>query len=616
MALPTSAGSLTVLLLLAPAAYGADLTILDRNAPGQGLNDSTPATPVGLNFGVTRGQQAIIALQYAATVWGATVRSNIPIVIDSAFVTPAEDSRFVCSSTAGILGITGVASFVTAPQLPVQGASYPVALANALLGEDLTPGEAHIISRFNASIGTANCLQSQSFYYGLTGRGDAGQDDLVSVFLHEFAHGLGFLSAVDPSTGSFGDTAPSVFDFHVWDVQNATTWQSESSTDRQTAADSPNGLALEGTALATAVTDFLTFLPTFSVNVPGVQNPVPFATAAFSGPFPVGGAPVVASAPLDACTAITNPGALAGNIALIERTIPDGGAACRFVDKANRAQDAGAAGVVFFNYQPDAPLLSPGGSASLSIPVGFVSLETGTAILAQTAVAPVTGTFGQTPLRGGVDASGERVLLYTPSTVASASSVSHFGTSATPPLLMEPTIGPTVLNQLDLTPALLSDLGWSVVQGLSLIVAKALDPQIYPNQEASYLLTLVNRRTVPASDVTLNFALPPGSSILSTAGACAQGFPCSLGTVPPGTVLLSVVTVQVAGSAPDPFTVTASASVSNSDPEDVLQSTSSLPAVDSTGCSSAEGAPLLLGLLLSLRALSSRRRALFRRPEG
>jgi PA domain/Domain of unknown function DUF11 len=607
MSLPRSAGPLTALLLLAPAALGADLSILDRNAPGQGLNDSTPATPVGLNFGVTRGQQAIIALQYAATVWGATVRSTVPIVIDSAFVTPAEDSRFVCSSTAGILGITGVASFVSAPQLPVRGASYPVALANALLGEDLTPGEAHIISRFNASIGTPSCLQSQSFYYGLTGRGVAGQDDLVSIFLHEFAHGLGFLSAVDPSTGSFGDNPPSVFDFHVWDVANATTWQSEGNTNRQTAADSANGLALEGTALATAVADFLTFPPTFSVDVPGVQNPVPFATAAFSGPYPVGGAPVVPTSPLDACTAITNAAALAGNIALIERTIPDGGAACRFVDKANRAQDAGAAGVVFFNYQPNAPLLSPGGSATLSIPVGFVSLETGIAILDQAAVATVTGTFGQMAVRGGVDSSGERVLLYTPSTVASASSVSHFGTTATPPLLMEPTIGPNVLNQLDLTPALLSDLGWSVVQGLSLVIAKALDPQIYPNQEANYLLTLINRRTVAANDVTLDIVLPPGSSVVSTAGACAQGFPCSLGTVAPGAVLLSVVTLQVAGSSPDPFTVTASASVSNPDPEDVLQSTSSLPTVDSTGCSSAGGVPFLLGLLLCLRTLSVRR---------
>src|SRR5450432_822037 len=129
MSPPRIAVSLAVWLVLAPAAFGAKITILDTNAPGQGLNDATPATPVGLNFGTTKGQQALIGLQYAATIWGATLRSSVPIVIDSAFVTTSEDGRFSCSNTSGILGITGVASFVSAPKLPVPGASYPVALA-------------------------------------------------------------------------------------------------------------------------------------------------------------------------------------------------------------------------------------------------------------------------------------------------------------------------------------------------------------------------------------------------------------------------------------------------------------------------------------------------------
>ena len=216
--------SLVVVTLLAPAAYGADITILDTNASGQGLNDATPVSPVGLNFGTTRGQQAIIALQYAATIWGATLKSTVPIVVDSAFVTTGDDPRFVCSATSGILGITGVAAFVTNSGLPVPSAGYPVALANALLGEDLTPGEAHIVSRFNASVGTAGCLTGQSVYYGRDGKPDAGQDDLLSVFLHEFSHGFGFLSAVDAATGSFGTNPPSIFDFHVWDVANGVPW--------------------------------------------------------------------------------------------------------------------------------------------------------------------------------------------------------------------------------------------------------------------------------------------------------------------------------------------------------------------------------------------------------
>jgi uncharacterized protein (TIGR03382 family) len=608
MALPRIAVSLAVWLVLAPAAFGAKITILDTNAPGKGLNDTTPVAPVGLNFGTTRGEQALIALQYVATLWGATLSSSVPIVIDSAFVTTSEDTRFVCTNSAGILGITGVASFVSAPNLPVRGASYPVALANALLGEDLTPGEAHIISRFNASVGNPGCLQGQSFYYGLSGTQAPGQDDLVSVFLHEFAHGLGFLSAVDASTGSFAGNAPSIFDFHVWDVANATTWESETNAQRQAVADQVGQLALQGSALTAALPDFLTFPPTFSVNVPGLPTPVPFAAATFSGPFPLGGGPVVVAQPLDACSDFTNAGELAGNIVLIRRTIPDGGTACRFIDKANRALDAGASGVVFFNYQPDAGLLSPSGSPALSIPVGFVTLETGTAILDQAADATVIGTFGHTADRGGTDATGSRVLLYTPSTVASASSVSHFGTSATPALLMEPSIQPSVLNQLDITPAVMADLGWTVMQGLSVVVAKALVQEIYPGQSATYLLTLVNRRAETANDVTLALALPEGATVVSTAGACTTGtFPCSLGAVAPGAMLLTVVNVQVPSHAPNPFVVTATASASNGNPSDALEFASEIPTVSSTGCSSTAGGPALVGLgLLSVFLLRRR----------
>jgi PA domain len=605
MSLRRIAVSLAVLLASAPSALGADITILNTNAPGTGLNDPTQVSPIGLNFGTTRGQQAIIALQYAATIWGATLNSKVPIVIDSAFVTTAEDARLVCSSTSGILGITGVASFISTASLPVAGASYPVALANALLGEDQTPGEAHIISRFNASVGTAGCLAGQSFYYGLTGKQDAAQDDLVSVFLHEFAHGFGFLSAVDAATGSFGGNPPSIFDFHVWDVASATTWQSETNAQRETVADSVGQLALEGPALAAAVPAFLDFLPTFSVDVPGLENPVPFAPADFSGPFPLAGAPVVAAQPLDGCSDFTNPSELLGSIALIQRSVPDGGAPCRFLDKANRAQDAGAAGVILFNYQADAPLVSPSGSPALSIPVGFVSLETGTAIMERAAVAPVTGTFGQTTLRAGVDASGERVLLYTPTTVATASSVSHFGTSAEPALLMEPSIQSSVRDQLDVTPAVLADLGWSVVSGLSVVVVKALDQQVYPNQRPTYLLTVVNQRPVGVNDVTLNLALPDGVSVLSVAGACTGAFPCSLEAVAPGAVLLTVVTLQVPSNPPHLFTVTATASPSDPSVGDSLQSTSTLPTALSTGCSSTAAPPTLLGLGMLL-VLSAR----------
>ncbi len=602
--------SLAFLVLSSATAAGADLTILDTNEPLQGLNDPTPVEPVGLNFGTTRGQQALIALQYAATIWGATLKSSVPVVIDAAFVSTSEDTGLSCSSTAGILGLTGAASYASGPQFPLPEAAYPAALANALTGTDATPGEAHIISRFNASIGTPECLEGQSYYYGLVGNAAFNQHDLVTVFLHEFAHGLGFLSFVDAATGSFGARPPSVFDFHIWDVADGSSWQSETDAQREGLADTPGGLALQGSALAAAIPDFLAYLPTLSVNVPTLPDPVPFAQATFSGPFFQGTLGVVAAQPLNGCSELTNAAQLAGNVALIQRSLPDAGVFCRFLDKANRAQDAGAAAVVLFNDIPDAPLVTPSGSATLAIPVTFVTLETGMAILQQATVAPVTATFGQSSLRGGVDVSGDRVLLYTPAAVASASSVSHFDTTATPAVLMEPAIQPNVVRELDLTPAVLSDLGWTVVQGLSVSVAKALEQQIYPNQDATYLLTLVNRRRSPANEVSLNLGLPGETSVVSSAGACSgTSFPCSLGTVGPGAVVLTVVTLHVSADAPSPFVLTATVSASDSGPDDVLQATSTLATVQSTGCSTSARPPGWLSFgFLALLASRLRRR--------
>jgi len=596
--------ALAAALALAPArGWGADIRILNRNDSGKGFNDPTVVPPVGLNFGTTRGQQALIAFQYAATIWGATLKSDIPILIDSAFVTVADDSRLTCTSTNGIVGYARLASYASGGEYPVPGAAYPVALANALRGADLTSGGAQIVARFNASIGTQGCLDNQSWYYGLDGRESSSQDDLVSVLLHEFGHGLGFISFVDAPTGSFGSDPPAIFDFHAWDVAAGRTWEGETDAARKLLATSVSGLALAGPAMATDVPRFLSYLPRLSVDVVGLQNPVAFAPADFSAPFAGGGA-VVAAVPLDGCSALTNGPDVAGKVVLIERGGTDAtGGVCRFWDKANRAQDAGAAGVILFNNQPAAGLITPTGTPPLSIPVGFVTLETATAIQGQLDGGTVNAAFGSSSTRGGTDASGNRVLLYTPATVVNASSVSHFDTTAYPALLMEPRILHNFRQDLDLTPATMADLGWSVVQGLSLAVAKALDPSVTPGANASYLVTVVNRRSDPAGDVMLDLALPAGASVLSTAGACATGvFPCSLGTVASGDVKLTVVTLSIPKPAESPFVVSASLTTSTAGTGDVLQSRSSVPLASSgSGCTTTGGgpAPLLLAAVLA-----------------
>jgi uncharacterized protein (TIGR03382 family) len=600
--------AIALAVLVAPATFAAEIRILDTNDPGTGFNDPTAAIPVGLNFGTTVGQQRLIAFQYAATIWSATLRSDVPILIDSAFLTVQDDSRLSCSTSSGIIGFARLASYSTDQAYPVPGAAYPAALANALVGKDLTSGDPHIVARFNSSLGTPGCLDNQRWYYGLDDRDAPNQDDLVSVALHEFGHGLGFISFVDASTGSFGDDPPSIFDFHARDVARGTGWQGETDAQRKALAVSIDGLSLAGPAITQDVPRFLNLIPTLTVDVPGLPDPVPFAPADFSAPL-TGGGTVVATLPVDGCADYTNAGGVAGKVALIQRSVPDGGVVCRFWDKAKRAEDAGATGVILYNYQPGAPLVAPTGSPTLSIPVGFVSLETGLGIANRAAVAPVTATFGNTGQRGGMDAVGTGVLLYTPSTVVDASSVSHFDTTAVPALLMEPRILRAFTHNLDLTPAVMADLGWSVVQGLSVAVAKALEQHVTAGQDANYLVTVLNRRPTEAGDVRLDLALPAGTTVVSTAGACTTGvLPCDLGTLAAGQVLLTVVTVHVAGPVSYPFAVTARVTTSSPGADDVLQATSSL-APASGGCSSSDGGPAAAGLAVLLALWLVRRRA-------
>jgi hypothetical protein len=68
--LVASALALDSLVAAAPAAATTRIIIINGDDPGEGFNDPTPAAPVGGNSGTTKGQQRLIAFQYAADLWG------------------------------------------------------------------------------------------------------------------------------------------------------------------------------------------------------------------------------------------------------------------------------------------------------------------------------------------------------------------------------------------------------------------------------------------------------------------------------------------------------------------------------------------------------------------
>ena len=93
---------------------------------------------MGGNTGTTLGQQRMIALQYAADIWGELLDSEVPIVVEATFAgLPCVDPE-----TAEI-GSASPVSVVS--NLDAQGADpllyYPIALANRFFGDDIFPGD-------------------------------------------------------------------------------------------------------------------------------------------------------------------------------------------------------------------------------------------------------------------------------------------------------------------------------------------------------------------------------------------------------------------------------------------------------------------------------------------
>lgn len=103
----------------------------------------------------------------------------------------------------------------------------------------------------------------------------------------------------------------------------------------------------------------------------------------------------------DACEVPTIPGSLAGQIVLIRR------GTCPFVDKVQRAQDAGAVAVVVANNVNGAPFAMTGTSATISIPSIMVSEEVGNiftdTILAGTTINVTIVNGGPFELDGDFD---------------------------------------------------------------------------------------------------------------------------------------------------------------------------------------------------------------------
>ncbi|MCU1227807.1 MAG: Protease-associated, partial [Acidobacteria bacterium] len=339
-----------------------------------------------------------------------------------------------------------------------------------------------IRARFNGNIGTTNCLERSKWYYGLDAQ--HGRDtDLVVVLLHEFAHGLGIIGGItindpagtpgptDPLTGSFRSNKPFIYDLHALDNVTGLRMDQMSDAQRAAAVTADGKVVWDGDAVRPAAENLLLSVPRLTITAASGTSSFEVAQASFGAGVKASGvtAPIIvandavepqsgstaAGTTLDGCSSYSNAAAVAGNFAIVNE------GRCTDVEKAKRAQEAGAIGLLIAAKTVTTNIYTPiGFEPSITIPVLGLFKNDGDAVRA---AGTVTGSaFPDLTKLAGADTNGH-VKLYVPVTAEPGSTYSHFDKTATPNLLMEPSINSDLTHSTDLTLSMLLDIGWGLV---------------------------------------------------------------------------------------------------------------------------------------------------------
>jgi len=179
---PLAASGRSVTLLAAPG--DADTYVPPRRGAPRPPDAPPPPAPA-ITFASGFPLEAKAAVQAAVSLWAEAV--NIP--------TGTTILASYKSLGAGTLAGAGPKFvFRDFPNAPVAGTWYAGPLAEALSGQNLAGDDPDITIDINVR---------SDWYFGTDGNVPGGRYDLMSVVLHEMAHGLGFLGTMDV-TGSIG----------------------------------------------------------------------------------------------------------------------------------------------------------------------------------------------------------------------------------------------------------------------------------------------------------------------------------------------------------------------------------------------------------------------------
>lgn len=372
----------------------SNITIFGLNPPGEGFTDPRPFPGAPGNPATTLGEARVNLFNAVLGTWAATLESdaNIDVLV---LWTP----QFCAAGAGATLGSAGTTSvFFDDPGgvFDFGNTWYHAALAEAIVGADLTgPPEAgggDIVMFINSDI-DEGCLQpGTGWYYGLDDQNDPALTiQLAPVVLHELGHGLGFANFTNETTGALFQDLPGIYDHFTFDEDAGQTWADMGSNDERAAsAVNVRQVTWSGALANAAATPILdSGVAELTVNAPAeLAGVIEIGTAGFGPPIPDGGLtgeiacmedgidPFVTGdlSNLNGCLPATNPGELAGKIALIDR------GACGFTTKVKNAQDAGAIGAIIANIAGNTPPGLGGVDDTITIPSVGVGRSDGTAL--------------------------------------------------------------------------------------------------------------------------------------------------------------------------------------------------------------------------------------------
>lgn len=376
-----------------------DFSVFDLDPPGTGFTDPRPFAGAPGNPAATLGEARVNLFEAVLGAWGAALASPVPVDVLVSW------QPLPCQAGAGAVLGGAAPLFVVAVEdeglFPFTDTWYHIALGEALAGLDLSgppnQGGGDIVVVLNSRLDDECLGAGTGYYYGLDGAPPGNRVDLAPVVVHELAHGLGFSSFVDETTGRELEGLPGIYDRFIFDEDLNRAWPDLTDQERLFSAVNFRDVTWSGPAANAAASGFLGFgTPELEItSPPGIAGSYEIGTALFGPPVPDGGltgeivcmvdAPELPPDPasqstaglaerttLNGCAPAENAARLQGRIALIDR------GECSFVDKVRNAQAAGAIGAIIANRAGDStPILGGTGADDVAIPAVSVGASDG-----------------------------------------------------------------------------------------------------------------------------------------------------------------------------------------------------------------------------------------------